>query len=115
MQQFVVLSLGLLAPVPRIFKGGYLCFALLSLGRPEQQVVIAFRVERRVEVDKIDRFVRDAVAQNVEIVAVVESIRHCECYGLRFGFRPGFAFAAFWFDTSLRGTVSSRCVSSLNA
>ena len=44
------------------------------LRRFEQEVVVALGVERRVEVDEVHGFVRDGVAQDVEIVAEEELV-----------------------------------------
>ena len=49
---------------------------LSPLGRLEQHVVAGVGVERRVEVDEIDALVAMLVAEHLEIVAVVELVRH---------------------------------------
>ena len=40
----------------------------------EDDVVVPIRVEGRVQVDQIDRLVRDVPAEDVEIVSVVEEV-----------------------------------------
>ena len=40
----------------------------------EKHVVVAVRIERRIEIYKIDRLVLDIPPQNVQIIAVVKSI-----------------------------------------
>lgn len=48
--------------------------ARLSLGRFEQEIVVALGIEWRVEVDEINGLGRDVVAEDVEVVAIVELI-----------------------------------------
>ena len=40
----------------------------------EQDVVVGVGVERRVEVDQVDRLILDVAAEDVEVVAVVENV-----------------------------------------
>ena len=54
MEEFVELALGLLALVPAILKGGDGGVAVVALRGLEEEVVVALRVERRVEVDEIE-------------------------------------------------------------
>lgn len=42
--------------------------------REEQHAVVGVQVERRVDIDEIDALRRDALAQHVEVVAVVERV-----------------------------------------
>ena len=74
MQQFVELTLGLLAPVPRVLKRGDLRLALLTLRRFEQQVVVTLGIERWIEIDQAHRLVGDALPQDVKVVAEIELI-----------------------------------------
>ena len=74
MHQFVELALGLFAPMPRVFKGRDLRLALVPLGRFEEEIVVALGIERRVEVDEVNGFSREVVAQDVEVVAEIELI-----------------------------------------
>jgi hypothetical protein len=48
----------------------------------EEHVVGGVAVERRVEVDEVDRLVRHVTAQNVEVVAAVEDVAHV-AHGVR--------------------------------
>ena len=41
----------------------------MPLGRFEQEIVVALGIERRVEVDEVNGFGREALAQDVKIVA----------------------------------------------
>jgi len=59
-------------PMPRIFKGGNLRPTLDLLGRFKEEIVVAFGVERQIEVNEIDGLVFDVLAENVEVVDVVE-------------------------------------------
>ena len=63
-----------MASCPRVFEGGHLRLGGVSLGRFEIDVVDALRIERRVEIDQVNGFVRDVFVQDVEIVAVVEGV-----------------------------------------
>ena len=71
---FMKLPACLLAPMPGILKCGDLRVALHALGRFEQQVVVALGIERRIEINQIDRFIRNVIAQNIEVIAVVEFV-----------------------------------------
>ena len=51
--------------MPGVFEGGDLRFGLDAGFVFEQDVVIAVGIERRIEIDEIDRFVLDIVAQNL--------------------------------------------------
>ena len=70
LDDLAVFALGLLVPVPGIFKGFNLRLAALTLGRFEEEIVVALRIERRVEVDEVNGFVREVLAEDVEVVAV---------------------------------------------
>ena len=70
----VVGQLGAFAPVPGVVEGGHLRLRLLPALVLEQHVVRAVRVERRVEVDQVDRLVLDVLAQDDEVVTVVKSV-----------------------------------------
>lgn len=61
-EEFVELAFGLSPPVPRVFEGSDLRFALLALGRFEEEVVVALGIEREIEIDQINRFVRESVS-----------------------------------------------------
>jgi len=90
--QFVELALGLFAPMPRVFKRRDLCLAVIGrarhsvravvclaqpgahgsdapyLGRLEQEIVVALGVERRGEVDGVNGFRCEVVADHIQII-----------------------------------------------
>ena len=70
----VVFALGLLVPMPGVLKRLDLRLAVLSLGRFEEEIVVALGVERRVEVDEVHGLVREVFAEHSEVVAVVKGI-----------------------------------------
>ena len=70
----VKLALGLLVPVPGVLERLDLCLAALALGRFEEEIVVALGIERRIQVDEINGFVRNVLAQNLEIVAVIKLV-----------------------------------------
>ena len=74
--QFVIGALRRFAPMPRILEGGDLGVALLPALVFEQHVVGSAAVEGRIEVNQVNAFVGEvvALAQNVEVVAVVQSV-----------------------------------------
>ncbi len=89
LHQIFVRMLRAFAPVPRVVK----CFNLRVRFRAalvlEQHVVRTIRVERRIEIDQVNAFIRDMLAQDGQIVAVEK------CVGCnRFGHRH---FLTFYF------------------
>ena len=72
--QFVELALGLFTPMPRVFKRRDLRLALVSLGRFEEEIVVALGIERWVEVDEVNGFIFDVLAEHQQIVAEVELV-----------------------------------------
>src|ERR1035437_3677914 len=76
--QFGKLTLGLFAPMPAIFKGGDLRVAFVSLRRFKEHGIIALGIERGIEINEIDRFIRNVLAENIEIVAEIEFIQLSE-------------------------------------
>jgi len=60
--------------MPGVLEGEQLGVALAPGLVLEDDVVGPVRVERRVEIDEIDRFVRDVAPENVEVVAVVQTL-----------------------------------------
>ncbi len=74
MEEFVELALGLFAPMPGVLKGGDLRVGLVSLRRFEKHGIIALRIERRIEINEIDRFIRNVFAENIEIIAEIEFV-----------------------------------------
>ena len=69
-----VFALGLLVPMPGVLKRLDLRLAVLSLGRFEEEIVVALGIERRGEVNEVNGFGREVVAEDVEIVAVVKRV-----------------------------------------
>ncbi len=67
-------GLGLVRPVPGVLEGFDLRLAGVALGGLEEEVVVALGIKGRVEVDEVHGFGGDAVAQDVEVVAVVEVV-----------------------------------------
>ena len=61
-------------PVPGILERLDLRVAVVAFGRFEQDVVVGVRIERRVEVDQVHAFGAHVIAQDVEIVAVIERV-----------------------------------------
>ena len=61
-------------PMPRVLERGYLRLGLRARFVLEQHVVIAVGIERRVQIDQVNRLVLDVVPQDIQIVAVVESV-----------------------------------------
>jgi hypothetical protein len=46
----------------------------VTFRRTKEHVVIGFGIERRIEIDEIDRIIADVLAENVQIVAEIESV-----------------------------------------
>jgi hypothetical protein len=61
-------------PQPGVLEGKQLCIGGVAGLVAEDDVVFAVRVERWIEVDQVDRGVRNVSAQAVEVVAVVEDV-----------------------------------------
>jgi hypothetical protein len=53
-----------LTPMPSVFERFYLRMRLLAGRCLEQDIVGRLRIERRIEVDEINRFVFDAISEN---------------------------------------------------
>jgi len=82
-KQFVELVLGLPSAVPAILEGRDLDLALVVLRRFAEQVVVALRVEWRVEVGEIDDRRGDGLTQDVQSIAVVNlDHRHRPRFGV---------------------------------
>ena len=60
--------------MPSIEKRFDLRLARLAFGRLEKKIVVALRVEGRVQVDEVHRLVGDLAAEHVEVVPVVERV-----------------------------------------
>ena len=93
-QEFVKFALGLLVPMPGVLEGFNLRLAVIGSsgresaltrfflertdvrchGRFEEQIVVALGIERRVEINEVNGFVRKMLAEDLEIVAVIELV-----------------------------------------
>ncbi len=73
-QHVVERPFGAFVPVPGIAEGFDLRRRFFAGRRLEKHIVGSVGVKRRVEIDQIDAFIRDAVAQDVEIVAVKQLV-----------------------------------------
>jgi len=73
-EEFVELALGLLAPMPGVLEGGNLRVGFVSLRRFEEHGIIALGIKRRVEINEVDRFIRNVLAENIEVVAEIEFV-----------------------------------------
>ena len=60
--------------MPGVLEGEQLSVALAPRLVLEDDVVVAVAVERRVEVDEVDRRIRDVAPEDVEVVAVVQDV-----------------------------------------
>ena len=65
---------GFQPPVPGVVEGGDLRGRLFAALLAKQYVVSSVGVEGRVEVDQVDAFIGDVLAQDVEVVAEVEFV-----------------------------------------
>lgn len=72
--QLRVELLGGLVPVPSVVEGGDLRLGFLTRLVPEQDVVRSVGIERGVEVNEVDRGSGDVPSEDVQVVAVVESV-----------------------------------------
>ncbi|MFY9791358.1 MAG: hypothetical protein WA474_18505 [Candidatus Sulfotelmatobacter sp.] len=69
---------GVHVPLPGVFEGHDLGTGAGTVLFGEEDVVVLAAVERRVEVDEIDGLVLDVLAEDGEVVAVVETVLlHC--------------------------------------
>jgi len=67
-------ALGLFAPVPCVLEGLDLRVRLLSRRTFKQHVVVGLAIERGVQVNQIYALALDLIAEDGEIIAVVETI-----------------------------------------
>ena len=72
-------------PVPRILESLDLGLGLLTGRSLKQDVIGGVRIERRVEINQVNRFIRDALPEHGEIVTVIKSVAHQTCFTFRFG------------------------------
>ena len=71
---FLIGALGFEVPLPTVFEGGDLAGGAAAVLLGEEDVVVLTGVEGRVEVDEVDGLVGDVVAEDFEVVAVVELV-----------------------------------------
>ena len=76
MQEVVKFTLRLLIPVPSILKCFNLSLAVDPFWRLEEEVVVSFGVERRVQINQIDRLIFEMLTQDAKIVTVVQGVGH---------------------------------------
>ena len=67
-----------LAPQPGIREGGDLRLIFVLLRLLEQDIVVAGGVEGRIEIDEINRLVRDMLPHDRQVVAIVKSVFHLQ-------------------------------------
>ena len=84
--------------MPGIFESHDLRVGFMSALVFETHVVVAVRIQRRIEINKTDRLVPDIPPQNIRIIAVVKSVH--------LGFSEGF-IANFSTIPSLRQKKAS--------
>ena len=78
LDDFLVGALGVYVPLPGVLEGHDLGAGAGAVLFGEEHVVVLAAVEGRVEVDEVDGFVLDVLAQDFEVVAVIELIfLHC--------------------------------------
>ena len=78
LDDFLVGALGVHVPLPRVLEGHDLRTGTRAVFFREEYVVVLTAVERRVEVDEVNRLILDVLAQDFEIVAVIEFVLfHC--------------------------------------
>jgi hypothetical protein len=65
---------GFFVPLPGVLEGGDLGGGAATILFGEEDIVVLAGVEGRVEVDEVDGLVGDVVAQDLEVVAVVELV-----------------------------------------
>jgi hypothetical protein len=58
--------------MPGVFKGGDLCVGILAFGGFKQQVVIAFAVERGVQINQVHGGIWNVLSENIKVVAKVK-------------------------------------------
>jgi hypothetical protein len=63
-------------PVPGVIKRLNLRGALGAARAFKQHVIAGVGIERRVQIDQVNALIADAVAQNLQVVAVIQMIGH---------------------------------------
>ena len=74
LDDLLVAALGFDVPLPLVLVGGDLRGGAAAVLLGEGDVVVLAEVEGRVEVDEVYGGVRDVVAENLEVVAIVELV-----------------------------------------
>jgi hypothetical protein len=81
-QQFIKFALGLLTPMPCVLKCFNVRLAFMSARRFEKNCVIAFGIKRRIEINEVNGCVRNVLAEDLEIIAVIELVHRAKvCAG----------------------------------
>jgi hypothetical protein len=62
--------------MPGVLKGSDLCVGLVYLGCLEEYRVIALGIEWRIEIDQINRLVRNVIAKDIEVIAEEEFVHN---------------------------------------
>jgi hypothetical protein len=94
--------------MPGILEGFNLRFAVVAAGRFEEQIVIALGIERRVEIDEVNGFVRKVLAEDLEIVAVKELVHpRASVRGKIGGVNSAFACLTWFLPPSNFGAASA--------
>ena len=87
--------LGLIAPMPGVVECFNLSVRRVTFRSLEKDVVSGIRVERRIEIDKVDGLFPDVISQHLQAVAEVESVAaHVDRGGLK---RAGNGFRSIRF------------------
>jgi hypothetical protein len=79
LDDFLVGGLGVHVPLPGIFEGHDLGAGAGAVFFGEEDVVVLAAVEGRVEVDEVDGLVLNVLAEDSEVVAVIELIFLHDC------------------------------------
>jgi hypothetical protein len=69
-------ALGRNRPMPSVLERLHLGVGFVPVRGLEQHVIGRARIERRIEIDEVDRLVADVLAQYGEIIAVIEGVGH---------------------------------------
>jgi hypothetical protein len=60
--------------MPGVLEGFNLRLAVMAARRFEEQIVVVLGIERRVEINEVNGFVRNVLAEGLEIVAVIKLV-----------------------------------------
>lgn len=81
LDDFLIGGFGVHVPLPCVFEGHDLGAGAGAVFFGEEDVVVLAAVEGRVEVDEVDGFVLDMLAEDAEVVAVIELVLLCGLHG----------------------------------